>query len=280
MNEALQLSREIMRQAISEYQPYAIVAMMSGGKDSRCAYEVAKLLGIKIDFICHGRTRTGVFETTQHVREFAASEGVPYFEADAGDAYEQYVLRKGFYGVGQTAHEYTYHTLKAQPFRKAISKHIRQGQRGRNILLLNGARIEESDNRRRNMATPFNRDPAAKSNIWVNICHHWTQPERNAFLSECKKPLNPVTQLICRSGECMCGSMQSKEDRAEVGFFFPDWKRWLDDLERRVMQQYPWGWGEPMTPSLVAEAAGQIPFADFQPMCVGCVRNAPQLAIK
>lgn len=142
MNPLLERSREIVFEAIANYKPYAVVAMMSGGKDSMLAYQVARQMGIQINFIMHGNTRTGIAQTTDFVRQFAQGENARYIEADAGDAYENYVLRKGFFGRGRQAHSFAYHTLKQKPFASAISRHIRQGQRGRTVLFLNGARSQ------------------------------------------------------------------------------------------------------------------------------------------
>jgi 3'-phosphoadenosine 5'-phosphosulfate sulfotransferase (PAPS reductase)/FAD synthetase len=233
MNELLQRSKSIVDEAIATHKPYAVVATVSGGRDSMLAYLVAKMLGVQIDFIMHGWTRTGIKQTTQFVRDFAASEGARYIEADAGDAYERYVLRKGFFGRGRQAHSFAYHTLKQKPFARAISHHIRQGKRGRPVLFLNGARASESANRARNMTTPTRSD-GKNPNYWVNVCHDWDKSDRDAFLSEVKAPINPVTTQLCRSGECLCGTSQSKADRLEAAAIYPEWGVWLTDLENRA----------------------------------------------
>lgn len=111
----LESSKEILEAAISMHQPYAKVLMFSGGGDSMTAYQVCKVLGIEIDYLLHVNTRTGIAETTDFVRQFCEAEGVRYIEADAGMAYEDYVLRKGFFGVGtgkMSAHSFAYHVLK------------------------------------------------------------------------------------------------------------------------------------------------------------------------
>lgn len=71
---ALDSSRDIIDRALAEIEPYAIVAMISGGKDSLCAYLVAKALGVPVTHILHGVTGTGIAETTEFVRDFAGSE--------------------------------------------------------------------------------------------------------------------------------------------------------------------------------------------------------------
>lgn len=74
----------------------------------------------------HGITNTGVKETTEFVRQLVQNYDAKYIEANAGTTYEDYVTKRGFFGVGIKAHTYAYHRLKSTPFRKALSKHIQK----------------------------------------------------------------------------------------------------------------------------------------------------------
>ena len=278
MESILESSQEIYCRAASEYPPYAVVLALSGGSDSLTTYYVAKKLGIKIDFILHVNTRTGIKETTEFVRSFAESTGIPYIEADAKDTYENYVMRKGFYGRGEEAHAFAYHTLKRQHIATALSKNIRHGCKGRNILLLNGARVVESENRAKNFANKeIRRSQKNSPNIWVNLIYHWSKTQCADLLSGCNAPCNPMSSELCRSGECQCGAMQSQQLRQEASILFPEWGKWLDDLERKVMQIFPWGWGQPIPKGWQFKRQGQLRlFArdDFQPMCSSCVKSS------
>lgn len=259
-------SRDIIERAITQYSPYAIVSMISGGKDSLAAYLVAKELATPITHILHGVTGTGIKETTDFVRTFAEGEPVTYIEANAGNRYENYVRRKGFFGVGEKAHGFAYHVLKRECFSTALSRHIRQRKHGRPILLLNGARITESTRRARNLNNPIRADG---NNIWVNVCHDWSKEQRDDYLDRVNAPVNPVTVKLCRSGECLCGTMQSKATREEVSFYFPEWGQWLDELEASAKARFGFGWGELMPSWVKLEAAGQMRL--FQPMCIDCL---------
>jgi len=199
--DLLKQSSAIISEAISSFNPYAIVAAVSGGDDSMAAYYVAKMLGVKLDFILHVNTRTGIPETTQFVRHFADKESMKYIEGDAGNAYESRVLEKGFFGLGRRAHNYAYHILKQRRIEHELSK-IRKRKRGRNILIINGVRKNESDNRRKNFADDVYRHDG--SNIWVNLIHYWEKSDCLDFLADCKACRNPVSKELCRSGECMC----------------------------------------------------------------------------
>jgi 3'-phosphoadenosine 5'-phosphosulfate sulfotransferase (PAPS reductase)/FAD synthetase len=262
--DARKLSEERMARVIREVQPTHIIATVSGGRDSAAAVELARDMGIKIDLILHCRTGTGIPQTTEHVVDYYGSLGPDFVMADAGDAYESYVMRKGFFGVGRQAHNFSYRILKADPMRKAISREIRKGRRGIRTLLLNGARAAESDNRAKRL--PETR--MDKSNLWVNIIHDWSSEYRDSYLQARNVPINPVAIQLCRSGECMCGTMQTKQARNEAAAIYPEWGSWLDDLEARAEAKHGWGWGEQM-PKPVDSRQDDL----FPPMCIGCARD-------
>lgn len=266
--DLLKRSREIINQAITDYQPYAVVMMFSGGDDSLTAYHVASALNAPLDYFLHGVTGTGIPETTQFARQIGEQSGLNYIEANAGDAYEKYVWRKGFFGRGEDAHTMAYHVLKHEHFEHALSGHIRKHKRGRNILLINGARWQESRNRERMKNQPIRRGRKNSPNIWVNVIHDWTRHDCQQFLRDYER--NPVTELLCRSGECLCGTMQSQEQRQEAAYWFPEWGKWLDELETAVRTKHGWGWGEPTPGWLKARKNGQIAMPGFLPMCHSC----------
>lgn len=267
ITRAMLLSTERMDRVIKEVRPTHIVCTVSGGRDSAAEVELAREMGLKIDMLLHCRTGTGIQETTDHVVDYYGNLGPDFVMADAGTAYEEYVMRKGFFGIGRSAHNFSYRVLKATPMRKAISRAIRHGKRDVRVLLLNGARASESENRQKNLAET-RRDPASPGNVWVNIIHDWTAGDRDRYLRLRKTPINPVAIQLCRSGECMCGTMQNQQMRGEAKACYPQWGAWLDDLERRVKAKHGWGWGETMP-----RAADPRQIEMFQPMCAGCTQD-------
>lgn len=269
VSNAIAGSAAILREAIDQFNPTHIISMVSGGKDSAASDQVASELGVKIDFRMHGNTRTGIPQTTEFVRDHYGNMG-EYVEADAGTAYEDYVLRKGFFGKGIGAHGFSYRVLKATPFRKAVSREIRQGKRNVRVLFINGARKDESENRQNHLET-FRRDPAAPGNIWVNLIHDWGQKTRDRYLDSRSTLINPVATQLCRSGECMCGTMQSAQERAEAAALYPEWGRRLDALEAEARRLHGFGWGEAF-PKPRDHRQGDL----FQPMCKDCVRPTPE----
>lgn len=265
--ELVASSADILRAAVAEFSPTHIVSMVSGGKDSAASDQVARELDAPIDLVMHGNTRCGIPQTSQFVRDTYGQLG-EFVEADAGTAYEDYVLRKGFFGKGIAAHGFSYRVLKAQPFRKAVSANIRHGKRDVRVLLLNGARKDESENRQKHLKV-WRQDPAAPNNIWVSLIYDWSQDERDAYLVSRETPINPVAVQLCRSGECMCGTMQEKAERAEASVLYPEWGAWLDALEREAIDRHGFGWGDQFPR---ARLEGQ---ADpFQPMCKDCTVRA------
>lgn len=269
MSGEVESSARILAEAIDRFNPTHVVSMVSGGKDSAASDQIARELGANIDFVMHGNTRCGIPETSQFVRETYGALG-DYVEADAGTAYEDYVLRKGFFGKGIGAHGFSYRVLKATPFRKAISKHIRQGKRNVRVLLLNGARKDESENRQKHLEV-FRQDPASPGNVWVNLIHDWSQDDRDAYLRSRCTPINPVARELCRSGECMCGTMQTAQERGEAAAIYPEWGNWLNDLDAEVKAKHGFGWGEPFPKPINTQQLSMD--LDFQPMCKDCTRD-------
>jgi 3'-phosphoadenosine 5'-phosphosulfate sulfotransferase (PAPS reductase)/FAD synthetase len=273
--KALAWSEQFMRQVMAEYQPTHIISMVSGGRDSAPSDAVLRAFGIKVDLVIHGRTGCGIQQTTDHVIEHYGSLDSDFALADAGTAYEAYVMRKGFFGIGKKAHNFAYHILKADPFRATVSRKIRQRKRGVRTLLINGARAYESDNRRLNLK-PTRLD---NGNLWVNIAHEWTAGDRDLFLQQQGVVINPVAIQLCRSGECMCGTQQSKVEFAEAAVLYPEWGEQMKALDAAARRLHGWGWGEPMPrpadPNQLSFFSSDFD-EDFQPMCGGCNRRAAE----
>lgn len=274
IDEKIKESREVIEKAMIDHQPYATVALFSGGGDSLGMAALLKILGVRVDYIMHGITGTGLPDTLEYVRKIKDHLPGEYIEASAGDAYERYVLRKGFFGRGMTAHAYAYHVLKSDAFEKAMSKYIVQRKRGRKILLFNGVREDESDNRSKNYdGQLINIYPRKPNNIWVNVVYWWSKKELAELVEELSLERNPVSLALNRSGECYCGTSQNQADRLLASQFNPEWGKWLDDLERRVIANgFPWRWGQEISKSVIMERDGQINM--FMPMCVGCKSNS------
>lgn len=273
MQELIEQSAEIIAKAEEQFSPYAKVLMISGGNDSLTALSVCEQANVKLDALMHIHTGTGIQETTDFVRQLAEGRGYRYIEASAGTTFDEYVDRKGFHGKGTQAHALAYQLVKATNIRKAVSANIRQGKRNRPVFLLNGVRRDESDNRKRNYSgSYYDVDPGATSNIWINHIWHWDKPSCLEHLKAYEMPRNPVVGCLHRSAECMCGTMQSEEDRRMAAFFYPEWGKWLKRLDDHARRKHGWGWGENRPEWIGAMKAGQLGFSEdyFMPMCREC----------
>lgn len=263
IEEAVASAADRARMAMDIFAPHHVVTMVSGGRDSAACHALAVEIGLPVTLTIHGRTGCGLRATQDHVEaHYGRDAGL--IIADAGTAYEDYVLRKGFFGKGVAAHGFAYRILKAQPFRKVVSAELRKGKTGVRVMMLNGARKDESDNRAANLrrARP---DPAATSNVWFNLIHDWTAEIRDAYLASRNIPISPVARALCKSGECMCGTMQSAAQRLEAAAFDPEWGQWLTDLDAEARRLHGFGWGEVM-PTGKPPAIADL----FMPMCVDC----------
>jgi|HubBroStandDraft_4_1064222.scaffolds.fasta_scaffold165064_3 3'-phosphoadenosine 5'-phosphosulfate sulfotransferase (PAPS reductase)/FAD synthetase len=269
MEHLLKQSKEIYDKAVADFKPMATVMMFSGGDDSLTTYHVARELDIKFDFVIHGNTRTGIPETTEFARKTTLDLKDRYLEADAGDSYLKYLNRKGFFGIGIGGHAISYHLLKQDHFERVVSANIRQRKRNFPIMFINGMRRDESENRRKRLISPYKITPRRKNDMWCSLILNWSKSDCKEYLCGNSIERNPVSINLCRSGECMCGTMQSKGDRVEAAYFYPTWGKWLTDLETKIKAKHGFGWGE---------SIGKRPDPNqldlFQPMCVGCTKNS------
>jgi hypothetical protein len=85
-----------------------------------------------------------------------------------------------------------------------------------------------------------------------------------------------VKRLCGISGECCCGTFGSRGERDAYRKVDPEFANYLDRLEEKVRERFPWGWGEGPPQWWIDAKRGQKFFVfdddepTFQPMCVGC----------
>lgn len=273
IDDMLRESMDIVQRAIIEHQPYAVCLMLSGGDDSITALKVALMLGVKIDYIIHGVTGTGLKDVRKYVHKVAELCGIKLIEANAGTAFEDYVKRKGFFGVGSSAHSFSYHILKVNPFDRAISKYIRRNKPNRKILLLNGVRVDESENRADNYGDNPYRE--LRGNIWVNIVHWFSKKQCLDLLEAENFERSPVAIHLGRSGECNCGTMQNEAGRIACANYDPEWGEWMTSIRKYCIAKFGWDISQNPKKAVIAEMNAKTDRLDsFMPMCVGCKAKA------
>ena len=102
----IEISVDIIKSAIEEYDPVKVYALVSGGNDSTVVGHLAVNQGPGVDAFVHINTGIGVEQTREHVRAFAQWLETPLIEIHAPKTYEELVMEYGF--PGPAAHRYMY----------------------------------------------------------------------------------------------------------------------------------------------------------------------------
>lgn len=273
---------------------HGIIAAFSGGNDSIVATHFANS-NVEDCITFNADTMTGLKPTRDHIARTiqkygwtaeiikATSEGPPKENPsnqefvrnwrDGESAYEEFVLNWGF--AGPPMHARMYQRLKERPL-MALRRKIKQGARGGRLIVISGIRHDESSIR-----AGYKRawhDVPAQGLTWVNPFYNFTAADFELYRQEFGLARNPVKALCGISGECCCGAFGSKCERESYRIADPAFSNYLDALEKKVRERFPWGWGECPPKWWLDQRRGQKFFWDmqdiaeqtFQPMCVGC----------
>jgi len=267
MAENIALFREdefgIMVRATEEHQPVKSFVLFSGGNDSTVlAHWAAK--NRYADALVHIDTGTALPGVREFVERFATFVDLPLLVYEAGNEYERMVLgegdrqgpRKAHGFPGPASHRFAYVRLKERQIARLIRDH--KEKRTDRIMLLTGVRRAESV-RRMGTTKAINREGAA---VWVAPLIDWTNEEMRYYREVWSLPQSDVAALMHRSGECNCGCFAAPGERQDIATFYPEFDRWLTDLERRAeamgLEHCRWG----VKPDGEAAPAG--------PMCSDC----------
>jgi 3'-phosphoadenosine 5'-phosphosulfate sulfotransferase (PAPS reductase)/FAD synthetase len=232
-----------------------ICVLFSGGNDSTV---LAHLFRRDIAAAIHVNTGIGVEATRTFVRDTCQAWAVPLIEKSPppGSTYRELVLDRGFPGPGQ--HGKMFQRLKERGLRSARADLISNSRRQR-IVFLAGRRREES--RRRANIPILERQSTI---VYVSAIALWTKLDLNTYRSMIGDvPRNPVAESLHMSGECLCGSFAKPGELDEIGWWYPEVRAHIHDLEREAQAvartgRFPieracWGWGaaaaQPLNPS-------------------------------
>lgn len=243
-------------------------ALFSGGNDSAVLVHWAQPY---IDAAVYIDTGTALPGVREFVESFTARYEIPLLIYEAGDAYERMVLdpsqnRGRAYGFpGPGMHMRAYQRLKERQLRRLIRDHKQEF--GDRIALLSGVRKAESA-RRMGWGEPINRQGAT---VWVNPLLHWSNEAMRAYREKFKLPESDVAALIHRSGECNCGAFAAPGEREMLASLYPEFEKWISDLERRAEEANAvncrWGKRPPMA---VHPDQGRLDELASGPLCAGC----------
>jgi 3'-phosphoadenosine 5'-phosphosulfate sulfotransferase (PAPS reductase)/FAD synthetase len=106
-----------------------------------------------------------------------------------------------------------------------------------------------------------------RSQIWVNPIYWWSVSDRDRYIAEHELPINPISELLGMSGECLCGAFAHPGEKELIRLVDPKTARRIDQLESDVLDcGFPWSWeGGPPSGGL-----DRSQMELFMPMCVGC----------
>mgnify|MGYP000849661548 CR=1 FL=1 len=249
---------------IDEMKPSRIYAMFSGGHDSLCSTHLAATLP---DFagVVHCNTGIGIEATRDYVRDTCERFDWPLHELHADREYEDLVIERGGFPSGPKSHNSMLFYLKEKPLRKFIQE-VKEHRTDR-IGLVTGIRKGESVRRMAaKISVPVKKDGVK---IWINPILDWSDREKNAYMKEHDLPRNQVTDLLHRSGECLCGALARREELQGILDWFPEEGQRILNLEKRCkdegLDEHFWAMR-----SRVSADQGEL-FAS--PLCVGCAQN-------
>jgi 3'-phosphoadenosine 5'-phosphosulfate sulfotransferase (PAPS reductase)/FAD synthetase len=216
-------SMEILDRALIEHGNVThMFGLYSSGNDSACSTHLASqhpafTRAVMID------TTIGIPESKEHGRKVARDFQWGLKEYVAPRSYREIVLKHGMPGPG--GHMFMYTQLKERCVQFLVRDHKAEWKD--RIMLVTGVRLSESD-RRMGHVEPVHRNGAQ---LWTAPILHWDDDDKIEYMSRHNIPRNPVTELICMSGECLCGAFAKKEELLEIEMYFPDTAKVIRDLE-------------------------------------------------
>lgn len=221
----------------------AIVGLFSGGNDSTV---LAHMFRDVVTHFAHANTTIGIEQTREFVRATSREWGVPLLERTpprSMDHYRSLVLDQGFPGPGH--HFKMFQRLKERPLRQIRAELVKNPRRER-VVFLAGRRRTES--KRRAQVPDMER---TGSIVWASPLVNWTKLDLTTYrLMHPGVPVNEVSDLIHMSGECLCGSFASPNEREEVSYWFPGVFEEIAELEALIAdrgdipsERKTWGWG-------------------------------------
>lgn len=283
------LALEVISEACERYACTKVFALFSGGDDSRAALLVAREHPNFIAAV-HCNTGIGVEATREYVRETCRQLNCPLLEYKAAEnaradgypdpqIYEELVLEHGFPGPTRFGHGKMYNRLKDRGIRRLVREFSAPGEK---IVLASGCRQDEST-RRMGTSKRIALEKGESRRVWVNHIFDWTHREALQLGDESGTARNPVSELIGKSGECLCGAYAKEGELEEL--LQHDLTRpvglYLLDLERRVLAAgFPWRWHEAVPSWWLETNEGQLFLFDMNkhgqpgPMCQKCEAKA------
>jgi len=202
-------------------------ALFSGGKDSTACVEVLsdenKLAGIlSID------TGISAPDWLPFIQAQSARWNVPHEIIKTTADYDQLVCKYGFPGPG--LHGLFMNYLKGRAVRQFKKRY-------RSEKLASGVRAYESTRRFKKTREWGEFEGVA---VWAPL-FNWTTEAVWRFVNERGFKRSPAYEVLCISGDCLCGAYATEMERAAIKAFYPCVDERLKRLE--TLTNKLWGWG-------------------------------------
>lgn len=297
--------RKVVSDAIDQYKPVAIFGGFSGGDDSIVATHFA--VTYFNASVVHCNTMIGMDVNRKHVEEVVNKYGWHLIEKhavatgppkttrkriggkrvdlpfdpsslpngkwfDGNTAYEEYCYNFGMPGPGQHARQYQ--RLKERLF-NSVRREAKVGHHKRSkIMVITGIRHDESSVR-----AGYQRAVSKVSGtIWVNPFYWQTKSDFEMYRQEFGLPRNPVKPVVGISGDCLCGTMGSRDELHLIEKLEPEKKIYINSIEAKCESLgLPCKWGAKCPPRQKTSELQLALFGEeptFQPACVGCIRRS------
>lgn len=254
--------------ALVRENPSQMFALFSGGHDSLCSTALAAEHP-RFTGVVHINTGIGIEETREFVRDTCEQMGWSLFEVKTEAVYEDLVLGRGGFPSGPQSHNSMLWHLKQKPLRAFLQE--RKQHHADRIALVSGIRKAESVRRMgANISVPVYR---WRIQLWLNPILDWTKLDCNRFIEERELPRNEVSDLLHRSGECLCGALARREELLEIERWYPEVAHRIRDLEKRAkdagLDDHFWAMRSPVS-------ADQIEMTEptGEPLCMSCETRA------
>jgi phosphoadenosine phosphosulfate reductase len=221
---------------LNQRNPDNVYAAVSGGNDSITALHFAhQSPQIELNGVLHVDTGFGIPQTAEYVKERCEDYGLEFIRIGDHNArfsderFESLAKLFGFPGSSIIAHSQVRHNLKDKPFDRF------ETNLDGDLALISGVRRFESDRRYEKL----DRDGIQEVNgiTWASPLVDFTDKDISTYQEHHQITENPVSALLCTSGECMCGSFGDRENLPLLEEYFPEFARKLFQLEWSVLER-------------------------------------------
>ena len=217
--------KEILDQAINDWNVDSFYVGYSGGKDSGIALDyTAKYFPNHFKGVIFADTGIGTQATIDFVKKYCKErkyslnivkpENVIRKKTSIPFSYKNLVMRYGF--PSHSGHTMVMQQLKLFPIRQFIHQRIKAGEKP---CIITGIRKKESARRSRNYYTPIDKDGKM---VYVKPLFYKTNEWVYRYFVENDVKRSPVYETLHLSGDCLCGCFAKKGEAKLLQIFHPE----------------------------------------------------------